>query len=89
MFTPLIQPLFRSTPQLTSVEDVKYFIQNFYRTELKSDGVVCEDVKGDTASMRVATATLKQEVILLQRDAEEALEEQLQYEVRHWRVRMG
>ncbi|MBI3256102.1 MAG: hypothetical protein HYZ63_03980, partial [Candidatus Andersenbacteria bacterium] len=53
MFTPLIQPLFRSTPQPTSPEDAKYFIQNFLRGELKSDGVVCEMVEGDKAHIRV------------------------------------
>lgn len=89
MFTPLIQPLFRSTPQPTSTEDVKYFIQNFLRTELKSDGVVCEMVEGEVVHIRVSTPTLKQEVLLLQRDIEEALQDQLQYTAHVWRVRTG
>lgn len=71
------------------MEDVKYFIQNFFRQELKSDGVVCEMVEGDKAHVRVATATLKQEVILMQRDVEELLEEQLDYKIHTWLVRVG
>lgn len=88
MFTPL-QSLFASTPHKASVEDVKYFIQEWLKRELKSERVLCEAVEGDRAHIRVGSPTLKQEMLLLQPDLEEALTHELAYQVRHWRVRIG
>ncbi len=88
MFKPL-QSLFASTPHTASVQDVKYFIQEWLKKELKSDRVLCEAVEGEVAHIRVSSPTLKQEVLLLRSDLEEVLLHELAYRVRSWRVRIG
>jgi hypothetical protein len=88
MFKPL-QSLFVSSPHKASVQDVKYFIQEWLKSELKSERVLCEAVEGDRVHIRVGSPTLKQEMLLAQSDLEEALLHELAYQVRSWRVRIG
>jgi hypothetical protein len=88
MFKPL-QSLFSSTPPQAGPADAKYFIQEWLQGELKTDGVLIEGVQGGAVHVRVKTPTLKQEVLLLQYDLEQALKRDLKFTLKNLKVNIG
>lgn len=67
MFHPL-QSLFRHTKIGWEEVDIKYYMERYLHTKVKSDQLYCEKVHGGVAVVRVGSATLQQEIMLLEFD---------------------
>lgn len=75
-----IGALFRKNNQpLWDEVDVKYFIERYLRSELSTDALYCEGVRGNRAQIRVSSPLLQQEVCLMEYDVKQALKEKLHY----------
>jgi len=88
MFQPL-QSLFQNVPKSTHVSDVRFFVQDWFRDQLKSEAVLCELVERGQLHIRVATPAQKQEVVLLQSDLEDILQDQFSFTVTGWKISVG
>ena len=85
MFQPLGN-LFEKERISWQESDVKYFVQNFLRSMVHSDGLYCHDVVKGTITVRVSSPTLVQEVRLLEHDLRLALEKEATYALKKLKV---
>ncbi|MDP3997235.1 MAG: hypothetical protein U1C49_02230 [Candidatus Andersenbacteria bacterium] len=67
--------------------DIKYLVQNYLRTCLKSEAIYCDSVTGGVAEVRVGSPGLAQEVILREYDLVEYLEKEAGYKLTKVKVR--
>ena len=70
-------------------EDIKYDIQAYVQTELKSQRVVCQSLHKGQLELRVGTPALKQLAQLLEYDIKRRLQDNFQYELKKLRIFMG
>ena len=68
-----IHTIFSETPQQWDAADVRDFVQEFLRRELKTEALYCDAVRSKTAYVRAGSAALRQEVLLLEFDVIQAL----------------
>lgn len=67
--------------------DVRHWVNQFLAQEVKSSQIYCESARGGQLVVRVTSALLKQEVLLLEYDLRRALKEQGQWVLTELRVR--
>lgn len=70
-----------------SEADVRYWVNQFLAQEVKSNDVYCESASAGQLVVRVTSALLKQEVLLLEYDLRRALKEQGQWHLTELVVR--
>lgn len=85
MFQPLGN-LFKKDKVTWQESDVKYFVQDFLRSMVRSDGLYCHDVTKGMITVRVNSPTLVQEVRLLEHDLRIALEKEATYTLRKLKI---
>jgi len=88
MFQPL-QSLFQKLPKSTHASDVRFFVQDWLRGQLKSEAVLCESVERGHVHIRVATPAQKQEVLLIKSDLEDILQDQFSFTATDWKILVG
>lgn len=81
MFHPL-EALFRRTKLGWEENDLKYFIEQYLRKELKTEALYCEKVHNGVAVIRVATPAARQAASLLEFDLVRDLYEETKYTLR-------
>lgn len=59
--------------------DVRHWVNQFLTHEVKSSDLYCESASGGQLVVRVSSALLKQEVLLLEYDLKRSLKEQGQW----------
>lgn len=70
-----------------SEADVRHWVNQFLTREVKSSDLYCESAGGGQVVVRVASALLKQEVLLLEYDLRRSLKEQGQRQLTELIVR--
>ena len=85
MFQPLGN-LFKKEQVSWQESDIKYFVQDFLRSMVHSDGLYCQDVVKGSVTVRVSSPTLVQEVRLLEHDLRVALEKEATYTLKKLRI---
>lgn len=81
MFHPL-STLFRKQNFGWDEADVKYFIQQYLQTKIKTDALYCEKVNRGVAVVRAATPGQQQEAMMLEFDLARDLFRQTKYHLR-------
>ncbi len=82
-----IGALFRKSNQPLWYEFyVRYFIERYFRSELSTDALYCEGVRGNKAQVRVNSPLLQQEVCLMEYDVKQALREKLHYTLKEIKI---
>ncbi len=69
------------------VSDTRMFVQGWFREKTKSEGVYCEGVSGGTATIRVSTPALHQQVRLLESEFLESVRIQEGVEIERLTIR--
>ncbi len=77
----------KKPPGRWSEADVRHWVNQFLAREVKSSDLYCESASGGQVVVRVASALLKQEVLLLEYDLRRLLKEQGQWQLTELVVR--
>lgn len=71
-----------------SEADLRYLIQDFLRTAVRTDAVYCDRVQGGVALVRVSSAGLRQAVTLLEFDVARYVAERAAYRLERLDVKL-
>ena len=86
MFHPLANLFSKPSNIGWGKNDIKYFIQNYLRERLKTDSLYCDEVGDEIAHIRVNTAALKQEIILLAYDLSQKLKQDTGFQLTNLKI---
>jgi hypothetical protein len=59
--------------------DVRYFVQDFLRSHMKTEAVYCDRVKEGTVFIRTGSAALQQAVRLIEHDLKQTVQDKTGY----------
>ena len=77
-----ISSLFESRKtEKSSVSDVKFFIENYLREQIGSDGVYCQTVDGGRVTIRVINPAIQQEIVMLDYDVRRVVSKEMDYNI--------
>jgi hypothetical protein len=86
MFKPLGTLFKKETDRVWQERDIRYFIQEYLRRELKTDALHCEQALRGIITIRVSSPADAQEVYLLQYDLTEELEKEVKWKLKKLKV---
>ena len=81
--------LFERTPTKWQAEDVRHYIQQYLRRELKTEQLYCDELTTGVARVRVATPATAHAAHLLEYDLARDLRDDTKQELKQLKVRLS